>query len=130
MEQSRKRLEDTKTQAFKKLAICLKVKETLDTPGWKEIIEPIIDKTIIDTIGGKIGGRWTGGSLTRAIREDKKEFYLGGRQYLIDTLNRIYGFIDNIDILEHSIKSIESALNAPIEAPMMEKRSRYAPGKR
>lgn len=45
------------------------VKEMIETKGWREVIEPVLDKMITHVLGGKENGRWHNGALT--VKTDK-----------------------------------------------------------
>ncbi len=113
-------LESKKDRAFKQLSRCKEVRDTLKTMGWVKIIEPLIEKMIIDIVGGKVAGRWVGGTLSDTKHVNEKEFLLGNKQFGIDLLNRIYSFIDKIEKKENEIKSYDKELNAPYMTPMLE----------
>ncbi len=114
-------IEKQKYKFFNKLSVAQEVERFLLDKTWKSIIEPIIDKMITDTVGGKVRGRWVGGALTNAKRDEEKEFYLGYKQFGIDLLTRIYSYADNIKKLESQIVTLDEELNAPMMPPMLER---------
>ncbi len=116
-------LEEQKQSVFKKLEICRSVRDVCITKGWKSIIEPTIERMIVDTIGGKVKGIWKGGALAEAKTEGKQRFYLGYKQFGIDLLNRIYNHILSIKKLEHQIESLNDEINAPTIVPLLERKS-------
>lgn len=65
------------------------LQQTLNTDGWKKIIEPLIDKMIYDVIGEKVNGRWE--FRTQKLTADNLEYYKMG---LIDLHTRIYQVLD------------------------------------
>ena len=80
------------------LSECQRVSATLGSRGWVEIVEPLIDKMIGDVTGSKVEGRWSGGLLDRARKDERREFYVGYKQALIDLHTRIYAYVNNIEI--------------------------------
>ncbi len=116
-----RQLEEQKQKAFKQLSTCEDVRQTVITKGWKEIVEPLVDRMIIDTIGGKVKGRWTGGEFTEGKKNDKSlDFFLGYKQFGIDLLSRVYGYVDSVKKLTNQISVIDKEINAPLIVPMME----------
>jgi uncharacterized coiled-coil DUF342 family protein len=110
-----------------KLQACREVVATLETPGWKKIIQPIIDKMIIDIVGGRDGDYWDAGQIKREIFKDYKvEHMLGYRQSLVDLHNRIWGYKAQIKSIEQKISSLKN--KQPADAQPMQG-GRYAPDK-
>jgi len=109
----------------KQISICQQVIETLDTDGWINIIEPLIDRSIIDMVGGKIGDTWISGKLDRAKTEEKREFYIGYKQALIDLIGRIKFHKAQLPILEERIKDIAIERTAKFRVPMSD--TKYKP---
>jgi len=115
---------DIKTIA-QKIQVCRKVKETVDTPGWSEIISPIIDRMIIDVCGGKLGDTWTGGKIDRARKDERREFYIGYKQALIDLHTRIMFHVKQLPMFEEQVQEKLKAKEDRFYAPLLED-SRYA----
>ena len=109
----------------KKLEICNKVVATLETPGWKDIISPIIDSMIIGVLGGKIGDNWSSGKIMRARSEEKREYYIGYKQALIDLHTRILLHQSEKVKNEDLIKGLKENKSKGYRIPMVED-SRYA----
>ena len=82
------------------LAECRRVEETIGSKGWQEIVEPLIDKMIGDVLGAKVKGRWNGGLLDKARKEEKREYYIGYKQALIDLHTRVYAYVNSIKTYE------------------------------
>ena len=108
----------------KKLTICRDVKATIDSKGWKNTIAPILDKMIIDILGGKIGDTWISGKLDRAKTDEKREFYIGAKQALIEFHQHIIRHLEQIAVLEKDLEKIEADKNSPDKMPLEE--TRYA----
>ena len=103
------------------VSICNKVKTTVDTEGWKEIVEPMIDKMITDITGCKMqNGRWHGGLLDRARKEEKREFYIGYKQALIDLHRRIWAYPDAIKRYEDERGTLVSGPKRGYTTPMID----------
>ena len=78
--------------------IGLKVKQTLETDGWKLIIEPMLDKMILDVIGGKQNGRWHNGSLgDKRLGETRIQNLCWYKRALTDFHNYIHEYVDHLD---------------------------------
>jgi len=107
------------------MAICQKVADTLATPGWKDIIEPILDKMIMDTLGGKVNGTWYSGKVDRARSDEKREFYIGAKQALIDLHNHIYNHVRQMPIIEEQLKELVKDNERGYRVPMED--TRYNP---
>ena len=103
-----------------KKALAQRVKRTIESKGWQEIIGPLLDKMIKDTIGGKYGNRWSGGNIQRARDVERLKFHMGYKQSLIDLHNRVYNYLDNIKRLEQQIKDIHKERDAKTQIPMVE----------
>lgn len=86
------------------LKLCNKVRQTVSSEGWQEVIGPLIDKTIIDVVGGKIDGKWVSGYIDKARKDEKREYYIGYKQAMIDLYQRIYNYIDQIPLKEDEAK--------------------------
>ena len=112
-------------QLNKDLKICNKVQETVNTDGWKSIISPLIDKSIIDVLGGQIDGKWVSGLLDRAKKDERREYYIGYKQALIDLSQRINFFLEQIPLKQDELKHMSEKKNKYIQ-PM--ENSPYAPG--
>ena len=110
----------------KTISICRKVKETLETSGWKDVIAPIIDREIIDVVGGKIGDTWVGGKISRARLDERREYWVGYKQALMNLSNRIMFHLDELKRSEESLKVLEGDKARGPRIPMLED-SRYAP---
>jgi len=85
-----------------------KVQEVLDSNGWKDVIEPLIDKMIIDVLGAKESGRWTNGSLSLSdLGKEEAKSLIAYKRALTDLHTYIY---DVIDTAEQSRKEYEELL--------------------
>ena len=82
------------------LKLCKMVEEVVTLSGWKEVIEPLIDKSILDVTGGKVDGRWYGGLLDRARKDERREYYVGYKQALIDFHRRVMAYVEGIKVLD------------------------------
>lgn len=85
-----------------KLSAAKKVETTLGTEGWKDIIEPTIDRMIRDIIGGKIGDQYDPGGIM-SFKDKPVEFYLGYRLALVDLYNRIMNYKKSVKQLEEAV---------------------------
>ena len=95
-----------------------KVRVTLETNGWKEIVGPLLDKMIIDVLGGMENGRWHNGSLDRVRKDEKKEFLLGYKAALVNFHSAVYSYLDESENAKETIKEINEESRAGWEVPM------------
>lgn len=71
------------------------VQETMNTRGWKEIIEPMLDQMIMDVVGAKANGRWYAGAFgNKKMGNVKAENLVWYRQALIEFHQYVYSYID------------------------------------
>ena len=123
VEKEIKRLNDT-------MSLCERVKQTVDTKGWQEIIEPLIDKSITDITGCKMkNGRWHGGLVDKARKDERREYYIGYKQALIDLHRRVYGYVDNIQRLKDQRDEIVANKDRRTSVPLIDD-TRYGLGER
>lgn len=89
-------MEDYNKDLEQRIAIGSMVKETINTKGW-EHIQALLDRMIIDTIGGKDGDRWltTPSKFSQSKNMEQKDisYLLGYRQGLADLNNYIHNAI-------------------------------------
>lgn len=103
-----------------KIEVCLKVRDTLNTAGWRDIIEPLLDRTIIDVLGGKIGDTWVSGKLDKARTDEKREFYIGLKQGLIDFHSRVKFHLTELNRLQEEHKQILQDSQVRFRQPLVE----------
>ena len=101
-------INESEKKLNKSLSICRAVKETLDSDGWKNTISPLLDRMIIDTVGGKLGDVWVSGKLDRAKKEERREFYIGYKQGLMDLHGRILFHLQQLLIIEDNLKVLQT----------------------
>ncbi len=97
-----------------------KIKVTLETNGWAEILRPLLDKMIIDVLGGKENGRWHNGSLDRAHNEERKEFLLGYKAALVNFHSAIYSYLDESETAKKTIVDLTKEEKVDWQVPMTE----------
>lgn len=114
-------LNNRKDKLFKDKAVAEKVRSTINTPGWKDILGPLLDRMIIDVIGGKIKGKWVSGALENARKDERREYYIGFKQGLMQYHSHIMNYISQIARIEGEIEDIEKQLKAEFVTPMLEK---------
>lgn len=96
------------------------VKRTLDSKGWKEFIGPLLDKMIIDVLGGKQKDCWTGGLVQKARKDERREYYIGYKQSLIDFHTRVRAYVDAIERSQDGLKELDKEKSKGFVSPMME----------
>jgi hypothetical protein len=104
----------------KKMSVCKKVCDTLDSDGWNDILSPLLDRMIIDVVGGKIGDTWVSGKLDRAKKEERREFYIGYKQALIDFHARAYFHAMQLDKLKEQQKDLTASKQERYRQPLVE----------
>ncbi len=100
--------------------ICRRVQATLETPGWKEIIGPTLDRMIVDVLGGKVGNMWYYGSLQKADDTDHMQYLAGYKQGLIKYHNQVYNHLRVLEAKRKEIVRLEKAKSAGYQVPMLE----------
>ena len=83
-----------------KIAAASQVKIMLESNAWKQYISPLLDRMIVDTIGGKEGDRWldTPPALCeRTIDSNEFRYLLGYKAALIEFHNNIYALIEEAE---------------------------------
>ena len=88
--------------------------------GWREALEPLIEKSILDITGGKSNGRWYGGLLDRARKDERREYYIGYKQALIDFHRRAMSFVDGIKTLDAKHKELTTSAPPKYTRPMVD----------
>lgn len=112
----------------KQLEICRRVKDTIESDGWKNTILPTLDRMIIDTVGGKIGDTWVSGKLDRAKKEERREFWIGYKQALMDLHSRVMFHLQQLPILEDNLKELQKEKEERYRVPLVDD-TRYREGK-
>ena len=119
-------LNKEKEKLFRDLTICRKVEQTIKSPGWADIIAPLIDRKIVDVCGGKLNGHYYPGTISRARKDERREYHIGYKQALIELYNYIMEvYVNKIPKLEDRIKAVELAESKGYKVPMVED-TRYA----
>jgi hypothetical protein len=98
-----KRLSEEKSE-------CEKVKALVESQGWKDVAQPLLDKMVIDTVGG-IGkdGMWSPGIVGDANRKGySTEYLLGYRMGLMDFNNRLKEKQKMVRKVDEQIKDLKS----------------------
>jgi hypothetical protein len=119
-EQHNKRIEEELKRLNQELSICHEVKATLDSPGWKDTIAPLIDRLIIEVAGGKLGDTWVSGKLDKARKNERREFWIGYKQALIELHGRIMFHSQQLQLLEDRIKSLQVSMQERYRVPLMD----------
>jgi hypothetical protein len=102
------------------LSICRDLKLTLDSAGWKNTIGPLIDRLITEVAGGKLGDTWVSGKLDRARKDEKREFYIGFKQALIELHGRIMFHSQQIPVIEERLKSLQLDKQEKYRVPLVD----------
>lgn len=113
-------INESEKKLNKSLSICRAVKETVESDGWKNTIAPLLDKMIIDIVGGKIGDVWSSGKLDRAKKEERREFYVGYKQALIDLHGRIMFHLQQLPMVEDNLKALQLEKEERYRIPLVD----------
>ena len=106
-------------QLHERINISQKVSQTLSSSGWIEYIGPILEKMIVSIIGGKINKSFVSGELSNAeYTPQKRDFYLGYKQGLIDFYNRIITTAEFEEKGKEALKKLEIEKDAGFVLPM------------
>jgi len=108
------------------LSICREVKAVLDSKGWKDTLGPIIDKTIMEVVGGKVGDTWISGKIDRARKDERREYWIGFKQALIELHGKIMFHLQQIPLLEEQLKQLQLSRQERYKVPMVDD-TRYRP---
>jgi hypothetical protein len=119
-----KLIDEEQKKVSTQIAVCEKVVDLLASPGWRDVVDPIIERTIIDVVGGKIGDVWVSGKLDRAKKEERREFYIGYKQALIDLHSRIMFHKQQLDILRTKMQQIIEDKQERYRVPLVDE-TRY-----
>jgi len=83
------------------------VKEMTETKGWQRHIEPLLNKMIIDVMGGFENGRWHNGSLdANDLGEEKAKELIAYKRALVDFHKYIYQYIDPLALYTEEYNKI------------------------
>ena len=107
------------------ITICRDIKKMVESEGWVNTTSPLLDRMIIDIVGGKLGDVWTSGKIDRARKDERREFYVGYKQALIDLHGRIMFHLSQLPILEDRLEALQSEKQGRYRVPMED--SRYNP---
>lgn len=102
-----KDVDKKKAAIHENIIICRKVAKTLKTEGWQRIIEPMMARMIEDIVGGKVNGKWKSGLISTAKKDEKREYYIGYKQALIDLWNRIAMYEEQLQKNEKMLERIQ-----------------------
>jgi hypothetical protein len=96
------------------------VKDTLQSEGWVKVGEPLLNKMIMDIMGGFRDGEWSMGVLNKCKKDETISYYIGYKQALIDYHNRLNAYVKNIKFEEESLKIMDEDLKEKYTIPMLE----------
>jgi len=98
--------QEQKQKLYRDIGICEKVRDTLNTPGWQEIIGPILDKFIESMTGQKDkDGIWVAGFMDK--NSEDLNYALGYKSGLMDFSNKIYQHIPMIAKAKASLVELD-----------------------
>jgi len=85
------------------------VKATIDTQGWKQYIEPLLDKMIRDVLGGKDGNRWDNGSFgEKNMTEFSVKELLAYKTALINFHNGVFQLVDDMESAKEELNRLST----------------------
>jgi hypothetical protein len=100
--------QEHKQKLFSQLNVCEKVKRTVASRGWKEILGPKLQK-MIESVTGQ---RDEDGLYVRGLIDTDKEltqFYLGYKAALMDFNNEVYNHLTATERIKDSLKTLGDA---------------------
>jgi len=121
-EQQQVLFDERQKKLSRDITICQKVQTTLNSPGWQEILGPILEKMILEVLGGKIGDAYINGRLDRARTDERREYHIGYKQALIDFYNRSFNHIRQLPLLEEQLKMLKTNYDKGTRVPMEDTR--------
>jgi len=93
------------------------VQNTLNTLGWKDYIEPLLDKMIGDVLGRKENGRWHNGALDTPLKEEVKlremQMY---KAALVNFHDAVYTMVDDVEIARSNLAELKKEEVSPYES--------------
>lgn len=96
------------------------VEETLTSKGWTNHIGKLLDKMILDVVGGKENGRWSNGALdskTDSVhtlpKQDELLSLMAYKKALTDLHQHIYRYIDDLKQARHEYSEIQKDEKEP-----------------
>jgi len=104
----------------KEISICQEVKTTVESPGWKNTIGPLLDRLITEVLGGKLGDTWVGGKLDRARKDERREFWIGYKQALIELHGRVMFHLQQLPVLEDRVKALQEDKKERYRVPLVD----------
>ena len=104
-----KEISEKRKQINSAIEICRKVTSTVQSDGWKDVVSPMIDKSITDIVGGKTNGKWDAGLLTKPRTDERREYYVGYKQALIDFHNRVLNYQEQLSKYEKMLERIKKS---------------------
>ena len=95
-----------KQRLYNQINVCEKVRRTINSKGWREILGPLLEKRIKDVTGQRDeNGIYVMGMLDR---DPKKEtYYIGYKTALMDFNNDVYNHLVAITATKASLKELE-----------------------
>ena len=98
--------QEHKQKLYNKLNVCEKVRKTINSKGWQEILGPKLDKMIESVTGQKDKhGLYVPGIMDKGGRDE--QYYIGYKAGLMDYNNEVYNHLVAIETTRESIKTLE-----------------------
>ena len=95
-----------KQKLYNQLNVCEKVRKTIASKGWKEILGPKLQKMIESVTGQQDeNGIYVRGLLDKD--NGNPEYYLGYKAALMDFNNEVYAHLPAVEDIKASIKRLE-----------------------
>jgi len=100
------KLQEQKQKLYRDISICEKVRDTINSPGWQEIIGPKLQKMIESMTGIRDeNGIWNVGYMDR--RPNDLPYSLGYKSALMDFNNEVYNHIPAIEKAKASLVELD-----------------------
>jgi len=125
-QENRSKVFETQQEDLKRQkALCERVRQTVKSSGWKDVVAPLIDKMIVDVVGGKVGDKWSGGIVNETASTENIHYFIGYKQALMDLNNRVMFYVNEIKNLEVKYELLEKEKTAGYKMPGTD--SKYNP---
>ena len=97
-----------KEKLYSQLNVCEKVRKTVASKGWKEILGPKLQKMIESVTGQQDeNGLYVPGHMDLEKNKDRSDYYLGYKAGLMDYNNEVYNHLVVVENIRDSLKHLE-----------------------
>ena len=117
--------QERKQKLYSQLNVCEKVRKTINSKGWKEILGPKLQKMIDSVVGLKDENNvYLRGLIDH--EKDNSEFYLGYKAALMDFNNEVYNHLVSVGSIRESLLELDKVSKKEQEYTQPMEDTRYA----